>query len=78
MENARRLFPTLTYVDSMDEALADADLTVLATEWPQFRQMDPERIGQQVARRMIIDGRNVLDPSAWRAADWTFRGMGRP
>ena len=78
MNNARRNFPTLGYVDSMDEALAEADLVLLATEWQQFREMDPVAVGKQVARKMVIDGRNVLDPAQWRAAGWVYRGMGRP
>jgi len=31
-----------------------------------------------VAAKHIIDGRNVLDAAAWRAAGWTYRGLGRP
>ncbi len=78
MANARRLFPTLTYVDSAEVALAQADLVLLLTEWREFVALDPATVGAQVARRNIVDGRNVLDPAAWRAAGWNYRGIGRP
>jgi len=35
-------------------------------------------VGELVASRVIIDGRNCLDATAWRAAGWTYIGMGRP
>ncbi len=47
------------------------------TEWPQFREIDPVELASVVRRRQVLDGRNVLDPARWRAAGWTFRGMGR-
>ncbi|HZK31411.1 MAG TPA: UDP-glucose/GDP-mannose dehydrogenase family protein [Corynebacterium sp.] len=77
MDNARKVFPTLSYADSLDEALAGADLVILATEWQQFRDLDPAHVGGLVAERIIIDGRNVLDVAEWQAAGWTVRALGR-
>ncbi|MDY5785550.1 UDP-glucose/GDP-mannose dehydrogenase family protein [Corynebacterium sp.] len=77
MENARRVFPTLDYAESLDDALADAELVILATEWQEFRDMDPVAVAQLVSGQLLIDGRNVLDHSAWRAAGWTVRALGR-
>ncbi|GAA2234963.1 UDP-glucose/GDP-mannose dehydrogenase family protein [Rarobacter faecitabidus] len=59
-------------------ASAGADVVLLLTEWRQFRELDPVALGETVRARVIVDGRNVLDPAAWRAAGWTYRGMGRP
>jgi len=78
IENARRVHPELIYVESLDEALAGADVTMLLTEWDEFRDMDPSVVGQQVAQRNIVDGRNVLDPVQWRKAGWRYRALGRP
>jgi UDPglucose 6-dehydrogenase len=78
MDNARQAFPTLTYVEDADAALRDADLVLLLTEWQQFRELDPAAVAAVVAQRSILDGRNVLDATAWRAAGWTYRGIGRP
>ena len=43
-----------------------------------LRELDPVAVGELVASRVIIDGRNCLDATAWRAAGWTYIGMGRP
>lgn len=78
MANARRQHPELNYVDSLAEAVTGADLVMLLTEWDEFRQMDPERIGGLVRQRNLVDGRNVLHPETWRAAGWIYRALGRP
>jgi UDPglucose 6-dehydrogenase len=77
MPNAARLWPTLTYAASLDEALTDADAVVVATEWDEFKKADPVAAKSRVRGSLVIDARNCLDPEAWRAAGWTYRGMGR-
>lgn len=77
MANARARHPQLKY-RGLEGALREAEIVVLVTEWPEFRALDPVVAGQLVAERIIIDGRNVLEPAAWRAAGWVYRGMGRP
>ncbi len=77
MGNAARVFPTLDYADSLEGALRSAELVILATEWAEFKELDPNRAGELVAARRIIDGRNVLDPDTWRAAGWDIRCLGR-
>ncbi|MHA2789964.1 UDP-glucose dehydrogenase family protein [Corynebacterium sp. S7] len=77
MENAAKVFPTLEYSESLDEALKGAELVILATEWQQFRQMDPVHVGELVKEKQIIDGRNVLDVKAWQGAGWEMRALGR-
>ena len=78
MDNARRRFPLLTYAAGVDAACADADLVLHLTEWPQFRELDPVRLRSVVRQAKVVDGRNVLDVAAWRAAGWTYRALGRP
>lgn len=77
MDNARKVFPTLNYAATCEEALADTELVILATEWQEFRDLDPEAVGGLVANRHIIDGRNVFDVAAWQAAGWTVEALGR-
>ncbi|SJM50710.1 UDP-glucose dehydrogenase [Corynebacterium glutamicum] len=77
MDNARRVFPTLSYASSTKEALIDAHLVVLATEWQEFRDLDPQVAGGIVEKRAIIDGRNVLDVAKWKAAGWEMEALGR-
>ncbi len=77
--NARALHPQLTYTDSRDEALRDADVLVVVTEWDEYRrQMSPEDVAELTDGRIVIDGRNCLDAAQWRAAGWRYRGLGRP
>jgi len=78
LDNARRAHPELAYVNSLDEALTGADVTMVLTEWDEFQDMDPVAVGEQVAQRNMVDGRNILDPVAWRKAGWRYRALGRP
>ncbi|MFN8192299.1 MAG: UDP-glucose/GDP-mannose dehydrogenase family protein [Nocardioidaceae bacterium] len=74
---ARQVYPTLGYAGSSIEAARGADLILHLTEWQEFRELDPAEVGAAVSRRVLLDGRNVLDAPAWRAAGWTIRGIGR-
>jgi UDPglucose 6-dehydrogenase len=79
MENARVRFPDLNYAASADEAVAGADAIMVLTEWPQYRELDPVGLAERAgAAGVVIDGRNCLDPDAWRAAGWRYRALGRP
>jgi len=78
MDNARRRYPHLKYATSAVEAGRDADLVLMLTEWVEFRELDPAFLGEVVAKRRILDGRNALDPVRWRAAGWQYRALGRP
>ena len=78
VENARRAWPDLKFAATAQEAAVGADVVVLLTEWSEYRGLDPETFGAVVGHRRMVDGRNVLDPAAWRAAGWTYRALGRP
>ena len=77
LENARRRAPGLSFAATAEEAVRGADVILLITEWPEFTELDPAVVGELVAHRTVIDGRNALDPASWRAAGWTYRGLGR-
>ena len=76
--SARARHPQLAYSSDVEETLRDADVVVLVTEWPEFRKIDPVWAASVVRNPTIIDGRNTLDSAAWRAAGWTYVGLGRP
>ena len=78
LANARQAHPELSYAGSALEAVTSADVTLLLTEWQEFRDADPEELGRVVGKRNIVDGRNALDPDPWRDAGWTYRALGRP
>jgi UDPglucose 6-dehydrogenase len=75
--NSIRLHPQLGFATDTRDALHGADAVVLVTEWKQYRALDPVETGALVREKLLIDGRNVLDPDRWRQAGWTYRGMGR-
>ena len=77
MANARRAFPTLHYSSSVTGACQTADVIVVATEWPEFIDLDPELVAEVTRNNVIVDGRNCLDGASWRSAGWTYRGLGR-
>ena len=58
-------------------AAAGVDAIVVATEWKAFQEVDPKAMASVVANKLVIDGRNCLDADSWKAAGFTYRGMGR-
>jgi len=78
MDNARRIWPDLRFGTDVADTIEGADVVLMLTEWDEFLALDPEKTGAQVRNRRILDGRNALDPAAWRKAGWTYRAMGRP
>ena len=77
-DNARKMFPTLTYADSALEAAHQADVILHLTEWQEFRDLDPVVVAGHVRDTRVIDSRNALDAARWREAGWTYRALGRP
>jgi UDPglucose 6-dehydrogenase len=77
-DNAKKLFPTLSYAESAVEACEGADLVLHLTEWQEFREMDPAVLSAVVRQKVVIDGRNALDRERWREAGWVYGSLGRP
>ncbi len=77
MDNARKVFPTLDYAASLEDALTGAELVILATEWDEFKQMDPVHAAELVEKQVFIDGRNVLPVEQWQRAGWELHALGR-
>ena len=77
IHNASKKWPDLVFAETAEEAATGADVVLLATEWDEYRQIDPEKLGLIVREKRVLDGRNGLDPELWRAAGWTYRALGR-
>ena len=75
--NAAREQPLLDVVDSVEDACRDAEVTLVLTDWDEFRGIDPVALQAVVRHPRIIDGRLVLEPDKWRAAGWDFHALGR-
>ncbi len=78
MDNARRLFPDLSYAASALDAARDADVVLLLTEWRDYNELDPAEVAAVTRQASLIDARNALDVDRWRSAGWTYRALGRP
>ncbi len=58
-------------------AVEEADVVVIATEWDEFRTLDLARLKKIMRGTLLVDGRNLLDPSAVKAAGLVYLGVGR-
>jgi UDPglucose 6-dehydrogenase len=75
--NARRQFPTLTYCPNVEDACRNTDLIVLATEWDDYRAIDPRHFLSIVREPRLLDARNALDYDFWSEAGWQVYALGR-
>lgn len=64
--------------DSILDAVRNADAAVIITEWPELRSVASPEVREAMARPVLVDGRNLLDPEAARAAGFVYEGIGRP
>jgi UDPglucose 6-dehydrogenase len=76
-ENVRRSRPQLTTAASVEDAVTDAELVLVLTDWAEFWSLDPVGMLDLVRTPRVLDGRLVLDPVKWRAAGWMFHALGR-
>lgn len=78
-EVCRRQHPDLKveYADDAVSLAEDCDAVVIVTEWEEFRYLDLGKIGEVMNSKVLIDGRNVLDPEAVEAAGFKYKGIGR-
>jgi len=77
LDAVRAKYPELETKDDLLDALDGADLTILATEWKLYRDLDPQLAGSVVAGKRLIDGRNYLDLAGWQSAGWSVSAMGK-
>ena len=78
MEAASRELPALTLCSDSYQVCIDADALVLATEWNQFRNLDLERIKNQLRTPIFIDLRNVYHPARMANLGFKYSSIGRP
>ncbi|HDG98333.1 MAG TPA: UDP-glucose 6-dehydrogenase, partial [Desulfobacterales bacterium] len=50
---------------------------LLATDWPEYRRLDLVRLAKLMRTPVLIDGRNIFEPTEARAAGFVYIGMGR-
>jgi UDPglucose 6-dehydrogenase len=78
MERARAVFPTLNYNSDPYETIRGADALLILTEWDLFRKLDWKRVHAEMARPLVVDGRNMLRPADMTALGFEYMSFGRP
>jgi UDPglucose 6-dehydrogenase len=74
---ARGLLEGVELSDAAMEALDGAHAAVLVTEWPEFAELDWVEAAGRMARPLLVDGRNFLDPQKLTSAGFEYEGIGR-
>lgn len=78
MEQARPLLPEkVIYCRDALHAAEGADALVIITEWNEFRALAPERLSAAMRGRVLVDLRNIYEPSAMREAGFEYHSIGR-
>ncbi len=67
----------LTYCDTQYDALTNADILVIMTEWAHFRAPNFDRIRAMLTTPRIVDARNLYDPEEMRTLGFTYASIGR-
>jgi len=78
ISRTRPLLPDVSYHDDPYEALKGVDAALVCTEWNVFRQLDWEKAGRSMARRLVIDGRNLYSPKKMQELGFDYYSFGRP
>ncbi|GLW98552.1 UDP-glucose 6-dehydrogenase [Microtetraspora sp. NBRC 16547] len=77
IDTARAAHPELGYAADPVAAVADANVLLVMTAWPEFRGIHPQTVAEAVAQRVVIDARNALHDGWWAEAGWTVHRIGR-
>jgi UDPglucose 6-dehydrogenase len=76
-DEARKLMVGVEFADSALDAVNGADAVIIVTEWPEFANLDWQAVAERMSGRLIIDGRNFVDPEGVASAGFAYEGIGR-
>jgi UDPglucose 6-dehydrogenase len=77
ISRTKTLLPTVKYHEDPYEALKSTDAALVCTEWQVFRNLDWEKAGQSMARRLVIDGRNLYSARKMQQLGFDYYSFGR-
>ena len=78
MAEAKKALNGVVWCDGAYDAVTGADAVAILTEWNEFRALDPQRLKTLMRQPVMVDLRNIYDPSAMAAAGFRYVGIGRP
>ena len=77
LEKAKKQFPQAHYHEDPYKALEGAHAALVCTEWDLYKKIDWERAGKVMARKLVIDGRNLYSPAKMKALGFEYASFGR-
>jgi UDPglucose 6-dehydrogenase len=76
-KNNYDVHPWIEVMSSPIDACQGAHVLTVLTEWAEYAKVDPVKVAKVLKKKSVIDGRNVLNRDTWKAAGFTYRGVGR-
>lgn len=77
MDEARKFLPEIEYAANEYDAIADADVLVIITEWNQFRALEMAKVKRLLNAPKVVDLRNIYEPDDMRRIGFDYVGVGR-
>jgi UDPglucose 6-dehydrogenase len=78
MPRAEEILPWVTYCATPYDVAKGADALLVVTEWNEFKQLDMARVRDLMRAPVLLDGRNIYEPSEMRRLGFRYYGVGRP
>lgn len=85
MDNFKKIYPegpcmngTIKCVDNIEDALKDANVCFIFTEWDEIKAVKPEVYKKLMRTPLVYDGRNIYNPRDMKAAGVEYHSIGRP
>lgn len=77
MEKAKAVLADVEYVSDMNDVAVGCDALIIATEWPQFKQLDLDKVRKELSHPIILDGRNLFDSAEMERLGFLYKSIGR-
>ena len=77
MQKARAVLKDVTFVENMNDVAEGSDALVIATEWPEFKKLDLEKVRRSLTHPILFDGRNLFDVHEMEKLGFIYKSVGR-
>ncbi len=77
MPRTKKIFPQVSFHEDPYEALQGAHAALICTEWEIYRRLDWDRAAKLMARKLVIDGRNLYSPQRMKELGFEYHSFGR-
>ena len=77
IENAKNVLNGVQFFQNPYQTIRDCDALIVATEWNEFRNLDMRAVKILLKKPIIVDGRNIYDPTEMKELGFKYMGIGR-